>query len=113
MTVQFLKPKSHYYPCRRLVRILITGLLICSTPCSFVSAEENETPGRTVIIFSFPREQGKEETLQRTVCNSIQVEMELAGFQAIEGPGDFNFSSTDTTEGISSVNWDRFYELGT
>ena len=112
MDVQFLSHKSHYYPCRRLARILVTGLLLCFTPCSFVSAEENETPGITVIIFSFPREQGEKETLQRTVGNSIQVEMEIAGFRVIEGPGDFNFSSTDTTEGMSPVNWEMLYELG-
>jgi hypothetical protein len=113
MDAQFLNHKSYYCLYRRLTRILVTVLLLCFIPWSFVSAEENETPGHTVIIFSFPRKQGKEETLQRTVCNSIQVEMELAGFRVIEGPRDFNFSSTDTTEEISSLNWDRFYELGT
>jgi hypothetical protein len=113
MKAQFLSLKSYSCLVILLTRILVTVLLLCFIPWSFVSAEENETPGHTVIIFSFPRKQGKEETLQRTVCNSIQVEMELAGFRVIEGPGDFNFSSTDTTEEISSLNWDRFYELGT
>ena len=103
---------NHYYPCRRLARILVTGLLICFVPCSFVSAEKNETPGITAIIFSFPREQEEKETLQRTVCDSIQVEMEIAGFRVIEVPGGLNFSSTDTAEGTSPVNWAMLYELG-